>query len=81
MPKIVIDIKGELKNGDILIFEGEQLKPLNKNILLKELNLKVKELDANYKTLSNEFDKLKLAVNEKLKNYHDILQLLTKEDK
>ena len=78
--KIVIDIKGELKTGDILIYEGNALKPINKNMFLKNVNLKLKEIEANYKKVLEENEKLKLAVNEKLKEYHNILQLLTKEE-
>ena len=79
--KIVVDIKGELKKDDILIYDGSNLKPINKNILLKETNVRYKELQGKYDKLCKDYDLLKLAVNEKLKNYHDILQLLTKEDK
>lgn len=79
--KVVIDIKGELKNGDLLILgENGVFKPISKNILLKDSNAKIKELQANFKELKNDFNNLKLGVNEKLAEYHKILQLLTKEE-
>ena len=79
--KVVLDVKGELKNGDLLILgENNVLKPISKNILLKDLNTKYKELQGKYNELKNDFNNLKLGVNEKLAEYHKILQLLTKEE-
>ena len=74
--KLVVDIKGELKKDDILIFDGTQLKPINKDVFL----YKNQELKEEIKKLREEINTFKLGVNHKLKDYHSILQTLTKEE-
>ena len=78
--KIVVDIKGELKKDDILIFDGEALKPVNKNSFLCEIFTQNQELREDNEKLRNEIETFKLGVNQKLKDYHNILQTLTKEE-
>lgn len=78
--KIVVDIKGELKKDDILIYDGSNFKGVNKDIFLKETNVRYKELQGKYEELINDFNELKMSVNGKLREYHKILQLLTKEE-
>lgn len=80
MSKIIVDIKGELKNDDILIYDGKNFKPCNKNDFLYKIFAQNMELKDEIKDLKNEIVAFKDGVNEKLKNYHDILQTLTKEE-
>lgn len=70
--KIVVDIKGELHENDMLIFKNGSFVPMQKDELLAKLNKEIFDL-------KNEMTNLKLGVNEKLKDYHNILQTLTKE--
>lgn len=80
MSKIIVDIKGELKNDDILIYDGKNFKPCNKNSFLYDIYAQNMKLKGEIKNLKDEINAFKLGVNEKLKNYHDILQTLTKEE-
>ena len=78
--KIVVDIKGKLKKDDIIIFDGESFKPIAKNEFLYQLSAQIKELCEDNKKLRDEIDAFKKGVNDKLKDYHNILQTLTKEE-
>ena len=78
--KIVVDIKGELKKDDIIVFDGENFKPIAKDDFLCKLSAQNKELCEEIKNLRTEIDAFKLGVNNKLKDYHNILQTLTKEE-
>ena len=78
--KIVVDIKGKLQKDDILIYDGENFKPINKNEFLCKLFTQITELCEDNEKLRQEVDAFKLGVNSKLKDYHKILQTLTKED-
>jgi len=78
--KIVVDIKGELKKDDIIIFDGEKFKPVAKNDFLCKLSAQNIELRKEIEKMRDEIDIFKLGVNSKLKDYHNILQTLTKEE-
>ena len=74
--KIVLDIKGTPKKHSMLIYNGNEWEIINKDQLLKD----VFELQKQIAELRYESEQLKTAINEKLKDYHNILQLITKEE-
>lgn len=78
--KIVVDIKGELKKDDIIVFDGENFKPVAKDEFLCKLSAQNADLCKEIEKLRIEIDAFKLGVNNKLKDYHNILQTLTKEE-
>lgn len=78
--KIIVDIKGDLRENDILIYDGQQFKPVSKNSFLFKTKQENIRLDTELKKLKNDFVIFKANVNDKLKNYHNILQTLTKEE-
>ena len=78
--KIVVDIKGELKKNDILIFNGECFRPINKDDFVCKLKQENEQIKTQIDEIKNDLEIFKLGVNGKLENYHNILQTLTKED-
>lgn len=78
--KIVLDVKNTPIKNDLLIFNGKEWECVSKDKVLDLLRNEVKDLQKEVLELKQENDKFKLAVNEKLKEYHNILQLLTKEE-
>lgn len=78
--KIVVDIKGKLKKNDILIYDGDNFIPANKDFILFDLQQEIARLKDYNDKLKNEINAFKEGVNDKLKDYHNILQQLTKEE-
>lgn len=83
MARIILDIKNMPKKDDVLIFNGTEFECKNKSILTQDF---VKEMEKQLNNFSKEIadmkSKLELAIseiNEKLKSYHNILQVITKE--
>jgi hypothetical protein len=74
--KIVLDIKGTPKKHSMLIYNGEEWETATKEQIYKE----VYELQTQVASLRLEYDELKKAINKKLQDYHNILQLITKEE-
>lgn len=86
--KITIELKNEPKKGDIIYFNGTEFECISKNSLLVDINKSILSINNELKELNAKFSDLKLntehnisafkiAVNEKLKTYHNILQTLT----
>ena len=78
--KIVVDIKGELKKDDVLIFNGAQFEARNKNLIISPLVEENKKLREEIEKMRSEIDTFKAGVNSKLKDYHDNLKILTQEE-
>ena len=78
--KAVFDVKNRPKENDLLIYDGTQFKTISKDSLLFELKSENEKLKNEIVKLKNDIDIFKLGVNEKLKDYHNILQTLTKEE-
>lgn len=78
--KVILEIKDNPQNGDILIFNGKEWQCKNQDIVIKKLREKINLLEKENVILKNEFEHLKMSVNDKLKDYHNILQVLTKEE-
>lgn len=74
-----VNLKGELKNGDIFVYRDGALVNIRKDQYFAEMNKKVYDAEQKVLALKQELEDFKNGVNEKLKQYHDILQVLTKE--
>ena len=74
--KIVLDIKGTPIKNSMLIYNGKEWETITKEQVVNE----VFELQTQIADLRFEYDNLKKAINEKLKDYHEILQMITKEE-
>jgi hypothetical protein len=73
----VLEEKEFENSKDFLIIKKDAEK--NYQALLKEKEQHEQEVEERYQKLVNEFRELSKKVDAKLKEYHDILQLLTEE--
>ncbi len=85
---IDIDNGGKLTENDIIIYKKGRWTAIRKSEFLTECIAQDKELRTRIDALKNELEsykteinEYKVKVNEKLKEYHNILQLLTKGEK
>lgn len=79
MAKIVIELKNEPQKSDIICYNGSEWECISKNQFLHQVELNKQEIEKNYNELKNELAVLKEKLNQKLKDYHDVIQLLAKE--
>ena len=76
MKKIILNLavdENNLKKDDIIIFQNGKWTNINKSIFLKEKDKEIQEL----KELKDKQKSMLEKINQKLKDYHDILQNLT----
>lgn len=78
--RIILEIKDKPNENDLIIFKNKEWVLISKESLLNPLVLEnialKKELEEYKESVS-----LKIkAIDNKLKEYHDILQVLTKEE-
>lgn len=79
--KIILDIKTEhLKESDIVYFDGKNWINKSKKSFLLEHAKKIEALEKENEEIKASFEALKSSVNEKLKQYHDILQLQVEDE-
>lgn len=77
--KTVINIKGEPKKDDVLVcIEDGVYMPVPKSSFLGDLQSQIINLTNYCNNLREVCNDLKNGVNIKLKEYHDVLQNLTK---
>lgn len=75
-----MDIKTDnLKKEDIVYYDGEKWVNKSKKAYLHEQEREIADINAKYNDLLEQFNALKDGVNEKLKQFHDILQLQVNE--
>ena len=79
MAKILLELKNEPTKNDIICYNGSEWECISKNQFLYQVELNKKKLEELDTKLDQELNDLKEKVNQKLKEYHDVLQLLTKE--
>lgn len=73
----LVEINENVLKDDLLTFNGEKIEGISKHKLLEEVESLKEELKKTKKELTD-FKKL---VNNKLKEYHKVLQLLSKGGK
>lgn len=61
--RIVLDLKNEPKENDILVFDGKQFVCVNKDYFLRFIKNEVKDALEKVDNLSVELDKVKKDVN------------------
>ena len=75
-----VEFNKKLKNGDILVYQDGKFINLLKNEYLDVLIRENNQLKREMQLLKNDIEEFKNKLNDKLKEYHNILQLLTKEN-
>lgn len=84
MNKLVIEVNlaSELRENDLIHYNKE--KKRWESIHYVDFNIglfkRQKELENQVKDLENQLCNLKNSINDKLEEYHNILQVLTKEN-
>lgn len=84
---ITIDLKYEPTKDCILLYNGERWVCVKKDIFLLDvkreneyLQAQINGLQEKYNLLVEKFDDLKNNINDKLKEYHKVLQMISKGD-
>lgn len=79
--KIILNFKESKtpENEDVVIFRNGKYTNCDKNIYLRSVTKEITALKEENLALREELDSFKSAVNKKLEEYHNILQVLTKE--
>lgn len=79
MAKIVLELKNEPTKNDIICYNGNEWVCVSKNQFLSQVERNKNKLEELENKLDQELTEIKTRINEKLKEYHDVLQLLTNE--
>lgn len=79
MNKLVLEIKGTMKDKDMFIYDAktQTIKPVSKLIAFPELR-DIKKLQDEIRDLQEQIDDFKAKVNKKFGEYHDAIQELDK---
>lgn len=79
--RIILELKTDaLKESDIVYYDGKKWVNKSKKAFLLEQEKAIKALQEENAEIKQAFDDLKESVNEKLKQYHDILKLQVEEN-
>lgn len=78
--KVLLEITKTPTKDDILIFNGTDWEPIRRSQYMKDVILKQNETNDNLSKLEEKFMSFAKIVDEKLKNHHEALQLLIKEE-
>jgi len=70
----------ELEKDDIIVFQNGSWTNVRKSEFLHKYFEQIKECQASVDELREDYERMLEAINKKLKEYHDTLQVLTKED-
>ena len=74
--KIILELKTDcLKKDDVVYYDGKSWVNKSKRAYLLDTQKQIDELKKENEALKGQFETLKASVNEKLKQYHDILKL------
>lgn len=75
MDRIILNIKDKLYDGDILIFEGDKLKPISKSLFLEEVYAEINKTNSRIDEVNEKIE----LISEQLRRMHDVVALLIKE--
>lgn len=80
--KTILDIRinKKLENEDILVYRDGIWTNIPKDEYLAPLRNRIIELQDSINDLTNDVQQFKERVNQKLQEYHNILQVLTEEE-
>lgn len=74
--RIILELKTDcLKKDDIVYYDGKSWVNKSKRAYLLDTQRQIDDLQKESEALKAQFEALKASVNEKLKQYHDILKL------
>lgn len=78
--RIIIELKTDcLKNGDVVYYQDGEWINKSKKSYLHDTEREIEALKEENAELKTAFETLKKSVNEKLKQYHDVLKLSVEE--
>lgn len=80
--KLVLDLKlnKKLEESDIIIFKDGHWIVTTKELFLDNVQKEIRDLEKEIEDFKAVFEDYKHKVNEKMKEYHNVLQVLTKEN-
>lgn len=76
--KVLLELADNIKNGDVLIYKTDRIVGITQNSIVKKVEEENEELKKEIELLKEELTSLKTQLNSKLKEYHDLLKLLSK---
>lgn len=77
--KMLLNLKTtDLKNNDLIVFNAKtnMFENIHYELFIASLKKENQNLKNELKKMREDFDKLKNNINEKLKDYHDVLNML-----
>lgn len=79
--RIILELKTNcLKNGDVIYYQDGEWINKSKKAYLHDTEKEIEALKERNAELEKAFENLKTSVNEKLKQYHDVLKLSVEEE-
>ena len=78
--RVVLELNGEPKEDDLILFIDGKWKIVSKNVFLQQEKEELKNTNKRIDDLQNQLQKALGNINEKLKDYHNILQVIVKEE-
>lgn len=77
--RIVLELKNEPTKDDVLVYNGNEWECVSKTRLLRQVTINADSIETLKAVYENDIRELKEQINKKLKEYHDVLQLLVRE--
>ena len=78
--EVVLKLKGEPKEDDLILFIDGEWKIVSKKVFLQQEKEEIKNTNKRIDDLQDQLQKALGNINEKLKDYHNILQVIVKEE-
>ena len=78
--EVVLKLKGEPKEDDLILFIDGEWKIVSKKVFLQQVKEDLKNTNKRVDELESQLKKALENINEKLKDYHNILQVIVKEE-
>lgn len=76
--KVLLELAENIKKSDVLIYEEDKIVGITQNSIIKKVEEENEALKKEIELLKEELTSLKTQLNSKLKEYHDLLKLLSK---
>lgn len=78
MAKLVIEVDKIPQKNDVLLYNGVKWVCTSKDSIVQDLKKEISVLKKDCESIKEEQETFKKAVNQKLKDHHDVLRELTK---
>jgi hypothetical protein len=79
MTRIVIELDGNLQENDIIVAKNGRWQVQSKTAFLKEVKQNLATQNDELEQLKTDINKMKVAIDQKFKEHHQIIQNLVKE--